>query len=119
MRNHSTIQTTFSSLKHDGFRALTYVEEGKCKLVSRNSNLLKSFQSLKESLGKLRVQNAILDGEIICIDRNGISQFNELFSRQGTPVFYAFDLLWLNHEDLRNHPLIDWKRTFAGIDREK
>jgi bifunctional non-homologous end joining protein LigD len=27
-------------LKHDGFRALAYVEEGKCRLVSRNSNLL-------------------------------------------------------------------------------
>ena len=46
-------------LKHDGFRALAYVEEGKCKLVSRNSNLFKSFASLKASLGKLRVQDAI------------------------------------------------------------
>ena len=54
-------------LKHDGFRALAYVEEGPCRLVSRNSNLLKSFRTLKASLGKLRVQNAILDGEIICI----------------------------------------------------
>ena len=54
-------------LKHDGFRALAYVEEGTCRLVSRNSNLFKSFESLKASLGKLRVQNAILDGEIICI----------------------------------------------------
>jgi bifunctional non-homologous end joining protein LigD len=67
-------------LKHDGLRALAYVEEGTCRLVSRNSNLLKSFQALKESLGKLRVQNAILDGEIICIDGKGISQFNQLFS---------------------------------------
>ncbi len=25
-------------LKHDGFRALAYIEEGNCKLVSRNSN---------------------------------------------------------------------------------
>ncbi|MGB7729529.1 MAG: hypothetical protein WBL50_15980 [Candidatus Acidiferrum sp.] len=41
-------------LKHDGFRALAYVEEGKCRLVSRNSNLFKSFESLKKSLGELR-----------------------------------------------------------------
>lgn len=80
-------------LKHDGFRALAYVEEGPCRLVSRNSNLLKSFQTLKASLGKLRVQNAISDGEIICIDGHGISQFNKLFSQQGTPVLYVFDLL--------------------------
>jgi bifunctional non-homologous end joining protein LigD len=107
-------------LKHDGFRALAYVEEGKCRLVSRNSNLLKSFQALKESLGKLRVQNAILDGEIICIDRNGVSQFNQLFSRQGTPVLYAFDLLWLNDEDLRNVPLIERKERLRElIERNK
>ena len=107
-------------LKHDGFRALAYVEEGKCRLVSRNSNLLKSFESLKTSLGKLRVQNAILDGEIICIDGNGISQFNQLFSRQGTPVFYAFDLLWLNHEDLRNFLLIERKERLRElIERNK
>jgi bifunctional non-homologous end joining protein LigD len=102
-------------LKHDVFRARAYVEEGKCRRVSRNSNLLKSFQALKESLGKLRVQNAILDGEIICIDRNGISQFNQLFSRQGIPVFYAFDLLWLNHEDFRNLPLIERKQRLRKL----
>lgn len=56
-------------------------------------DLFKSFESLKKSLGKLRVQNAILDGEIICIDGHGISQFNKLFSQQGTPVLYVFDLL--------------------------
>jgi bifunctional non-homologous end joining protein LigD len=107
-------------LKHDGFRALAYVEEGTCRLVSRNSNLFKSFASLKASLGKLRVQNAILDGEIICIDGHGISRFNQLFSRQGTPVFYAFDLLWLNDEDVRNHPLIDRKERLRElIDRNK
>ncbi len=77
------------------------------------------FESLKTSLGKLRVQNAILDGEIICIDRHGISQFNQLFSRQGTSVFYAFDLLWLNHEDLRNHPLIDRKERLRELIRRK
>jgi bifunctional non-homologous end joining protein LigD len=102
-------------LKHDGFRALAYVEEGKCRLISRNSNLLKSFQALKESLAKLRVQNAILDGEIIYIDGHGISQFNQLFSRQGTPVYYAFDLIWLNHEDLRNNPLIERKERLREL----
>jgi bifunctional non-homologous end joining protein LigD len=75
---------------------------------------------LKESLGKLRIQNAILDGEIICIDGHGVSQFNQLFSRQGIPVFYAFDLLWLNHEDLRNHQLIERKERLRElIDRNK
>jgi bifunctional non-homologous end joining protein LigD len=102
-------------LKHDGFRAIAYIEAGECKLVSRNSNQFKSFVSLKESLGKMPLKNAVLDGEVVCLDANGISQFNELMSRKGKPVFYAFDLLWLNGEDLRSLPLIERKQRLYEL----
>ena len=101
-------------LKHDGFRAIAYIENGRCELVSRNQNHF-SFKSLKESLGKLPVQNAILDGEVVCLDEHGVSQFNELFSRKGKPVFYAFDLLFLDGHDLRNSSLIDRKQRLHQL----
>jgi bifunctional non-homologous end joining protein LigD len=44
-------------LKHDGFRAIAYIEAGECKLVSRNLKHFKSFDHLKKSLDKLPVQN--------------------------------------------------------------
>jgi bifunctional non-homologous end joining protein LigD len=97
-------------LKHDGFRAIAFIEAGECKLVSRNSNQFKSFVSLKELLGKIPVKDAILDGEVVCLDEHGVSQFNELMSRKGKPIFYAFELLWLNGDDLRSLPLIERKR---------
>jgi bifunctional non-homologous end joining protein LigD len=102
-------------LKHDGFRALVYIDAGECKLISRNLNRFKSFDSLRKSLNNLPVQNAILDGEIVCLDSQGVSQFNELFSRRGTPVFYAFDLLWLDGEDLRSLPLIERKQSLRQL----
>ena len=102
-------------LKHDGFRAIAYIEAGECKLVSRNLKHFKSFDHLKKSLDKLPVQNAILDGEVVCLDSNGVSQFNELMSRKGKPVFYAFDLLWLNGDDLRSLPLIERKRRLHEL----
>jgi len=102
-------------LKHDGFRALAYIEGGECKLISRNSNRFKSFAPLQESLGKLPVQNAILDGEVVCLNEHGVSQFNELFSRKGKPFFYAFDLLWLDGQDLRSLPLIERKRRLHEL----
>jgi bifunctional non-homologous end joining protein LigD len=76
---------------------------------------------LKETLGELPVvQNAILDGEVVCLDHNGVSQFNELMSRKGKPVFYAFDLLWLNDEDIRKLPLIERKqRLYELIQRSQ
>jgi len=92
-------------LKHDGFRAIVYVENGECRIVSRNLKNLR-FDSLKKALAELPVRNAILDGEIVCIDANGVSRFNQLLSRKAEPVLYAFDLLWLNGEDLRPLPLI-------------
>ena len=37
------------------------------------------------------------------------SKRGQLLSRKGEPVFYAFDLLWLDGEDLRRRPLVERK----------
>jgi bifunctional non-homologous end joining protein LigD len=102
-------------LKHDGFRSLAYIADGHCSLVSRKDNIYKSFGPLREELGRLRVQTAILDGEICCLDDEGRSQFNTLLRRRDTPVFYAFDLLFLNGEDLRLLPLLRRKERLRRI----
>lgn len=96
-------------LKHDGFRAVAYISDGKCKLISRRDNTFKSFKPLSEALGKLPVKDAILDGEIVCLDSKGNSVFYELMFRRGVQYFYAFDLVWLNGRDLRKLSLIHRK----------
>jgi bifunctional non-homologous end joining protein LigD len=95
-------------LKHDGFRSIAYVDPDGCRLVSRRSNRFRSFNLLSESLGNLPVIETILDGELVCLDKQGHSVFNELLFRTSRPYFYAFDLLWLNGRDLRREPL--WQR---------
>jgi len=102
-------------LKHDGFRALAHIWDGNCELVSRRRNTYKSFQELKENLAKLKVKNAIIDGEIACVDEEGRSLFNELLFRRGAPIFYAFDILYLNDRDLRQVPLIERKEILRSI----
>jgi bifunctional non-homologous end joining protein LigD len=99
-------------LKHDGFRAIAYIQNHKCKILSRNLNALR-FESLKRVLAKLPVENAILDGEIVCLDEHGISQFNWLLNHKHEPVFYAFDLVWLDSADLRPLPLIERKTELS------
>ena len=99
-------------LKHDGFRAVAYMQNGECKLISRNLN-----NSLKKELAKLPVGNAIIDGEIVCLDAQGVSQFYQLLSRKAEPALYAFDLLWLNGEDRRNQPLTTRKKRLARLIR--
>ncbi len=97
-------------LKHDGFRSLAYIADGRCSLISRRKNYCyKSFDALKTALAKLRAKTAILDGEIVCLDSEGKSRFNLLLRRRAEPVFYASDLLWLNGKDLRGLPLVERK----------
>jgi ATP-dependent DNA ligase len=84
-------------------------------LVSRHRNQYKSFETLRDNLSKLRAKNAILDGEIVCLDSKGCSQFKELLYRRGRAVLYAFDLVWLNGMDLRPTPLIERKKKLKQL----
>ena len=64
-------------------------------------------------------KSAILDGEIVCLDPQGRSQFYDLMFRRGQPYFYAFDLLWLDGEDLRELPLLERKTRLKELILER
>src|SRR5262249_50086003 len=103
-------------IKWDGFRALAYVENGVCRLVSRNGNDFKSFPGLTAAIpDELRADAAVLDGEIVCLDLYGKSQFEDLLFRRGEARFQAFDLLWCDGEDLRYSSLIERKARLRAI----
>jgi bifunctional non-homologous end joining protein LigD len=97
-------------LKYDGFRALAIIEGEKCRLVSRNGNDFKSYGELALALPKdVRPHSAVLDGEIVCLDRLGRADFATLFYHRAEPIFVAFDLLSVDGQDLRTVPLIERK----------
>jgi bifunctional non-homologous end joining protein LigD len=103
-------------LKHDGFRALAYLDHGRCQLVSRKRNVMKRFSNLCAGLAKeLKGREAILDGEIVALDGSGKPAFYDLMKRECDPVFYAFDLLWLNGRDLRDLSLVGRKKILRKI----
>src|SRR5436190_2974097 len=103
-------------LKHDGFRALAFVNDGRCRFVSRNGNEFKNFSALASSLPKeLSAKAAVLDGEIVCLDTCGKSRFNELLFKRGEPRFYAFDVLWCEGKDLRFDGLHERKRQLRAL----
>jgi bifunctional non-homologous end joining protein LigD len=93
-------------IKHDGFRALAVVENGRCRFFSRNKHRLTGFRDLAEAIVKeLNVESAILDGELVATDGRGRTVFAALMQRSRTVRYYSFDLMWLNGEDLRRLPL--------------
>jgi bifunctional non-homologous end joining protein LigD len=105
-------------IKMDGWRCLAYIENGVCRLISRNQNQFKSFAPLNAALAKLPVQNAIIDGEVVCLDAKGKSVFLDLMRpRKANAILYCFDLLWLNDEDLRNLPIVERKLRLRHLIR--
>jgi hypothetical protein len=84
-------------LKHDGFRALAVVELCRARFISRQGYEFKQWPQLSEELSHtIRARRAVLDGEIVCLRPDGLSDFYSLMFRRGSPYFYAFDLLELD-----------------------
>jgi len=79
-----------------------------------------NFKDLAQWIGEnLRVESAVIDGEIACVDDSGRSIFNDLLFRRRECLFFAFDLLYLNGEDLRGLPLIERKARLKRLLRRK
>ena len=102
--------------KLDGFRALALVRGHRCELVSRNGYTFKQWPQLAEEIAHaVRAYNAVLDGEICCLEPDGRTHFNKLLFRREWPHFYAFDVLSIEGEDLRDRPLIERKRRLRAM----
>lgn len=103
-------------LKLDGFRALAYLDNGRGDLLSRNRNTFASFRNLAAQIAEdFRGTNGILDGEIVSLDAHGRPQFEDLMFRRGDLFFVAFDVIYLDGDDLRNLPLIERKRRLQSV----
>ncbi|MFL5447218.1 MAG: DNA ligase, partial [Gemmatimonadales bacterium] len=92
--------------KYDGFRGMLYLSRSGCNLYSKRGNLMTRFAGLARQLAaELGARELILDGEIVALDDEGRIDFWGLMRGQGTLAYAAFDLLWLNGQDLRPRPL--------------
>ncbi|WP_369794569.1 non-homologous end-joining DNA ligase [Kutzneria sp. 744] len=89
--------------KWDGYRAVMRVaEDGTTRLNSRNLNdLTVRYAELTEP--GLPTE-AVLDGEIVALDRDGVPDFGLLQNRAVKVRYFAFDLLRLGDTDLTDEP---------------
>ncbi len=65
------------------------------------------------------MDSAILDGEVVTLGKDGLSDFHGLRHQLGTMlpsiVYQVFDLLWLDGEDLRPLPYVERKTRLKSI----
>src|SRR5262245_33122741 len=105
---------------HDGWRIVAQVQDGDVRLASQSGRgYTREMAVIANALAKLQVHDAIIDGEIAAPDSRGTArpEVRRALYHPKLLAYFAFDLLWLNGEDLRTLPLLDRKRRLATLMR--
>ena len=106
--------------KFDGYRILADVDVRKLRLLSRRFNdWTQQFPTVVDALAALKVKSALLDGEVAVVMPDGRTSFQALQNafgrRDANIVYFAFDLLALDGEDLTALPLEERKRRLQKL----
>nr|WP_250808074.1 non-homologous end-joining DNA ligase [Ensifer adhaerens] len=112
-------------VKWDGYRLAVHVEPGEVRAITRGGyDWSKKFGSIVAEARQLGHTTMIIDGEAVVLDDQGRSDFGLLQRAVGRRpslhdaaeiIFYAFDLLYLDGQDLRMMPLVERRRLLEPI----
>jgi bifunctional non-homologous end joining protein LigD len=106
-------------IKFDGYRMQARIENGRATLRTRKGiDWTDRFAAVARSLASL--PDALIDGEIVALGHDGTPDFAALQAAlsegaTGELVFFAFDLLFADGEDLRERPLSKRKDILARM----
>ena len=106
-------------VKFDGYRVQLRIEGGDAALKTRKGlDWTDKFPAIaKEGRG---LPDALIDGEIVAIDHNGLPDFSALQAaiaddKTDRLTFFAFDLLFAGDEDIRALPLHERKERLKQL----
>jgi bifunctional non-homologous end joining protein LigD len=106
-------------IKFDGYRMQLRVEDGEARLRTRKGlDWTDRFAAIAKAAAK--APDGLIDGEVVALDEAGAPDFASLQAalaegRTERLVFFAFDLLWAEGEDLRQLPLARRKARLAEL----
>ncbi|APG60299.1 DNA ligase D [Christiangramia salexigens] len=106
-------------LKWDGYRIISHIKDTKVHIQSRNGITYNSkFPALVKDLENIP-HDAVLDGELVLLDKNGKSVFQELQNYDGSTKlhlkYYVFDMLFLNGHSMIDLPLLERKSLIPEV----
>jgi bifunctional non-homologous end joining protein LigD len=108
-------------IKFDGYRMQARIANGRIRLRTRTGlDWTGRFPSIAEALEEIPAEAAILDGEIVSQERDGVSNFSALqedlkSGRTDRMAFYVFDLLYRDGYDLTGAGFADRKEALADL----
>ncbi len=112
--------TWVHEMKYDGYRTLIAVGGGDGRAYTRSGlDWTDKFAGIVADAEALGADTALIDGEAVVVDGEGRTSFQALQAAlkddPGSILYYAFDLLALNGEDLTSLPLLDRKTRLAAL----
>src|SRR5438874_1876225 len=107
-------------IKLDGYRMHARLDAGRVQILTRRGNdWTDKYPAIAKAIAGLPAQNAYLDGELCGVLPDGKTAFNLIQnasdSGQGALVFFLFDLLFLDGENLMALPVVDRKARLAAL----
>jgi bifunctional non-homologous end joining protein LigD len=107
-------------IKLDGYRVQLHVRGGKATVfTSSGLDWSDRFATIAEAAKQIPANAAVLDGEVVVQNDDGIPDFGALRAAIGREphrlLFYTFDILHLDGFDLRGAALSDRRRILAML----
>src|SRR5437016_6515354 len=108
-------------IKFDGYRMHARLDRGDVRLLTRTGlDWTHKYPPVAAAVASLRACQAYLDGELCGVFPDGITSFSmiQAASDAGNTaglVYFIFDLLHLDGEDIAALPLIERKARLAGL----
>jgi bifunctional non-homologous end joining protein LigD len=112
-------------IKFDGYRIEARLERGKVRLLTRKQlDWTHRFERIVKAVAGLPAETALLDGELVVENENGVSSFSLLQTdlkdgRNDRFVYWIFDLLHLDGRDFTNEPLTVRKAALQRLLRDQ
>jgi bifunctional non-homologous end joining protein LigD len=94
-------------IKYDGYRMMLIRDQDRVRLISRGGHdWSKDFPLIVAGALKLRQKHFAIDGEVVVLDKDGMSDFHALASHKldKQALLYAFDVLASGGEDSLSPP---------------
>jgi DNA ligase D-like protein (predicted ligase) len=107
-------------IKLDGYRMHARLDNGDVRLLTRTGlDWTSKYPAIADAIAELPARTAYLDGELCGVLPDGRTAFNLIQNaadtRSGSLIFFLFDLLFLDGEDLSGLPLVERKARLATL----
>ena len=106
-------------IKFDGYRVQLRVEGGEAMVKTRKGlDWTEKFPAIAKQA--ISLPDALVDGEIVALDKEGVPNFAALQAalsdgKTGNLIFFAFDLLFAEGNDIRRLPLDERKAQLKEL----